>query len=181
MNNDVLKWALQEGRLLKGLETQHAVERLLRVEAECFEASAALLRAIAADSADAEFAASMPGPRPLTRAQVRDLWDGVNDSGKRILGCFVVHGGQVSVDDLMKVVGVEEPRLLNGPLGGISRRVKKLADWPEATFYSIDPETNLYVLPAETTTALMALVEERRPEWLGGLTAPTENGETNNV
>lgn len=141
-----------------------------------------MLRAVATDSSDAEYADSMPGPRPLTRTQVEVLWDGVNESGKRILACFAIHGGQVhpaTIDDLMKVVGVDEPRLLNGPLGGISRRFNKLFDWPEATLYSKHPETDAYVLPAETTAALLELVEERRPEWLveGGLTASTEDGE----
>jgi hypothetical protein len=66
----------------------------------------------------------------------------------------------------MRVVGAEEPRLLNGPLGGISRRVKKLLGDPEATFYSVDPDDNRYILPTVTFNALCDLIEQERPQWL---------------
>jgi hypothetical protein len=107
----------------------------------------------------------VPGPRTLSLAQLKDVWNGINEQARLILGAFAVSGG-AATRDLMETLGVDRPRLLNGPLGGISRRVKKLLADPEATFYSEHPEDGRYILPTATWEALADLVEQERPEWL---------------
>jgi hypothetical protein len=154
----------------------------VRAAAAFRRAEANFLDSIAADYPEELARDHVPGPRPLSSAQLQDVWEGVNEQAQRILGAFATHGGAMSPQDIMQVLGVEEPRLLNGPLGGISRRVKKLLGDSEATFYSVNPDDGRYVLPTATFEALCDVVENERPEWLqdprrsGGPTATTSPG-----
>ncbi|HJR20499.1 MAG TPA: hypothetical protein VJ822_02690, partial [Dongiaceae bacterium] len=131
-----------------------------------------LLEAIATDSEHAEGSwEHVPGSKALSYSQLKAVWDGVNDQAKRLLGAFATHGGAMTQQDIMDTLEVDEPRLINGPLGGISRRVKKLLGDPEATFYSIHADDGRYVLQTETFEALCELIERERPELLSAESA----------
>jgi hypothetical protein len=143
------------------------LKKYLRSAAATARTEADFLESLAADLGSSEADAEhVPGPRSLAYSQMKNVWDGVNEQAKRLLGAFVLSGGNIAPQDLMKVLGVDEPRLLNGPLGGISRRVKKLLGDPDATFYSVNPDTGRYILTSGTFGSLSDVVEHERPEWL---------------
>ena len=141
--------------------------RYLAAAVTAARASADLLESIASETpTEADEWARVPTPRPLSLAQLKAVWVGVNEQAQRILWAIATHGGSATPQDLTRALNLEEPRLLNGPLGGISRRVKKLLSDPEATFYSVHPDDGRYILPESTFESLCDLIEQERPEWL---------------
>jgi hypothetical protein len=155
---------------------EQKARRFLQTVATMSRAEADFLDTIIGDADSPEGAwQHVPGPNVLSIPQIKAVWNGVNEQARRILCEFLWRGGDVSPQEIMDAIGVDEPRLLNGPLGGISRRVKKLLGDPEATFYSIHPESGRYVLPTDTFNALSDFVELNHPELLRGETSIAEN------
>jgi len=145
---------------------QALVKRYLAATAAMARAQAEFLDALAADIDPMDAREERPsGPRSLSLEQLKNVWDGVNEQARLILGAFAITGG-AAPHDLMQTLGVDRARLLNGPLGGISRRVKKLLADPDAAFYSENLEGDGYILPQATWEALIDLIEQERPEWL---------------
>lgn len=155
-----------------GARSERAARQYLESLAALARTKADLLEAVAADSERIGSAwEHVPGSKTLSYSQLKAVWDGVNDQAKRLLGAFATHGGAMTQQDIMDTLEVDEPRLINGPLGGISRRVKKLLGDPEATFYSIHADDGRYVLQTETFEALCELIERERPELLSNASA----------
>jgi len=169
MDDGLLGFALKASQPNSGenggsTRSLRSARRYLQSLAESARAEADLLEAIAADYESAGQAwEHVPGAKSLSHSQLKAVWDGVNDQAKRLLGAFATHGGAMTQQDIMDVLGVDEPRLINGPLGGISRRVKKLLGDSEASFYGIHPDDGRYFLQTETFEALCDLIERERP------------------
>lgn len=180
----LLNCALELSRLEPGdtgtaERTRRTARQYLQSLAKLARAEAELLESIAAEHESAGQAwEHVPGSKSLSHQQLKAVWEGINDQAKRLLGAFATHGGAMTQQDIMDVLSVDEPRLINGPLGGISRRVKKLLGDPEATFYSIHADDGRYVLQTETFGALCDLIERERPELLSKESSTGARGKT---
>lgn len=65
-------------------------------------------------------------PVALDSMALSILWKGVNEASRNILRHFAENGGYATTQELMEVVGATEPRQINGPMGGIRRKLRKM-------------------------------------------------------
>ena len=65
-------------------------------------------------------------PIQLDEFALTTLWRGINASSKKILEMFAENDGAVHVIEFMDALHLETPRQLTGPLGGITRKLRKI-------------------------------------------------------
>jgi len=81
------------------------------------------------------------------------LWKGVNEASRNILSHFAENGGSANTQELMGVIGADKPRQLNGPMGGISRKLRKMFG-AEVILWSYDKVGQRYGISEGTYTNL---------------------------
>ena len=72
------------------------------------------------------------------------IYDGVNDSARAILDVFIRNHGHASVDELLAAIRVDQPRFLNGPMGGIVRKLRSLFGGLKVDPWNFDADTKTY-------------------------------------
>jgi hypothetical protein len=73
------------------------------------------------------------------------LWDGVNEAGRTIIRFIHDNCGSATAQELMQVVGASSPRQLNGPMGGISRKLRSMFGG-EVVLWSYDKVAQRYTI-----------------------------------
>jgi hypothetical protein len=82
----------------------------------------------------------------LDDATLDELYNGINEAGRKILQIFAEKDGAVQAGEFMEALGLEEPRQLTGPLGGITRKLRSMFG-ADVSLWSYDKIDQIYLLP----------------------------------
>ena len=98
----------------------------------------------------------------LDEVTFEKLYNGINEAGRKILQIFAEKDGAVQAGEFMEALGLEEPRQLTGPLGGITRKLRSMFG-ADVSLWSYDKIDQMYLLPESHVYFLkrcFGLVEE---------------------
>jgi len=82
----------------------------------------------------------------LDGVTLEELYNGINEAGREILHVFAEKDGTVQAGEFMEALGLEEPRQLTGPLGGITRKLRSMFG-ADVSLWSYDKQYQTYLLP----------------------------------